>query len=796
MQGDIREDDNDLLIPFTSIFFTQDKRDPDPWGHLLRAGRHFYDPIYDRAFAYPTCDDYGCVRSPVWAMGTQHPLSPPGDAEDTARRNHFSWVDARNNYWKALTQERYPNGGTLVDRVSSSVERQQRWVTTIASLGHVIHLLQDGAQPQHTRNDSHAPPWVSAGHNAPNGAAYEAFTDFRVTGNASGYFNNPIREMNDNLPSLSQLPPLVFDGYPIPTFSQPVKFFTTRYDNPGSGNGAINARRGMADFSNRNFFTAGTYPGFRECVPPGTSPCSRQPGPTYPLPENDITDTSVYTAIQVPGDVIVNGQTVMTTMYTRHVVDSVNPSYADRLPAQFAGKVPVVSKSSFAFFTGGLPDIQTNLRFENFIYDADVLLPRAVAYSAGMINFFFRGQLTVTSPPGGLFGVLDQGTPHTVDADGYPRKTDNTIFGFTTVRARVKNTSADIHESGSGTVVAQTAKTGKVVAIARYHRNPCYHPDLSGEYVQKPDGSLTVPAGCSVAQTRSAYQEISVSAPITIDANGNFPGTNDGSNACGNVGNLTTGPTGACANATGVLGEFDFSADPIPANATDLFLQLAYRGGLGQETDGIAVGTIDILEPNYYTVWNNSDWFGYQSQWTLPANVPSSHNPAATPITATDYCWQDQLIFGFAAQNVVGPAQFYRIGILADLVPHRAGDVTDFDSQSFGALSSAFVGPVRQSDKENGGTFTAQPMVYARGTTLGTIGWATYYKFWPSDTATTIDLLNLQPTIGNPGAPGRPVTGITQYTSLPQAPCNALPQAASPPGTITAGTRGGARPSQ
>jgi hypothetical protein len=233
------------------------------------------------------------------------------------------------------------------------VERQQRWATTIASLGHVIHLLQDGAQPQHTRNDSHAPPWVSAGHNAPNGAAYEAFTDYRVTGNTGGYLNNPLRSMDDNLPSLSQLPQPVFGSYPIPAFSQPVKFFTTRYDNPGTGSAAVNARRGMSDFSNRNFFTTGTYPGFRECVPPGTSPCSRQPGPTYLLPENDITDPSVYTAVQVPGDVIVNGQTVMTTMYTRKVVDSVNPTYVDQLPAQFAGKVPVVSKSSFAFYTGG-----------------------------------------------------------------------------------------------------------------------------------------------------------------------------------------------------------------------------------------------------------------------------------------------------------------------------------------------------------------------------------------------------------------------------------------------------------
>jgi hypothetical protein len=39
MQGDVREDDNDLLIPFTSIYFTQDKRDPDHGAtYCVRAG--------------------------------------------------------------------------------------------------------------------------------------------------------------------------------------------------------------------------------------------------------------------------------------------------------------------------------------------------------------------------------------------------------------------------------------------------------------------------------------------------------------------------------------------------------------------------------------------------------------------------------------------------------------------------------------------------------------------------------------------------------------------------------------
>jgi hypothetical protein len=49
MQGDVREDDNDLLIPFTSIYFTQDKRDPT-MGRPIACGPAFLRPLLRSAF--------------------------------------------------------------------------------------------------------------------------------------------------------------------------------------------------------------------------------------------------------------------------------------------------------------------------------------------------------------------------------------------------------------------------------------------------------------------------------------------------------------------------------------------------------------------------------------------------------------------------------------------------------------------------------------------------------------------------------------------------------------------------
>ena len=126
---------------------------------------------------------------------------------------------------------------------------------------------------------------------------------------------------------------------------------------------------------------------------------------------------------------------------------------------------------------------------------------------------------------------------------------------------------------------------GKLVAIARYHRNPCYKPDLSGErrvaYAPAAAfGVITEPV-CPMG-LRTEFQEISVSAELPITAEADLPGGRGGT---------------APASLEKV---FDFSADPIPVNATDLFIQVVYRGQLGEETDGIAVANLDVQEPTFY----------------------------------------------------------------------------------------------------------------------------------------------------------------------------------------------------
>jgi len=78
------------------------------------------------------------------------------------------------------------------------------------------------------------------------------------------------------------------------------------------------------------------------------------------------------------------------------------------------------------------------------------------------------------------------------------------------------------------------------------------------------------------------------------------------------LGQFGTGDSGSAFQAV----TFDFSADPIPVNATDLIVQVVYRGSLGDETDGVAFGSLDLREPTFVTFWNNTDYYNLNGAWT------------------------------------------------------------------------------------------------------------------------------------------------------------------------------------
>jgi hypothetical protein len=148
IRGAIREDDNTIETPASK------PEGDEPGGVFNRVYGHFFDPQNDRPLTF--LGERG-PRSPDWALvaGTQ----------SSGRENHYNIPSAREAMWRALTLKKLlPNGtlesiipgGNNVGAAAAEDERNAYWATTFRAVGDVVHLLQDAAQPQHTRNDAHS----------------------------------------------------------------------------------------------------------------------------------------------------------------------------------------------------------------------------------------------------------------------------------------------------------------------------------------------------------------------------------------------------------------------------------------------------------------------------------------------------------------------------------------------------------------------------------------------------------------------------------------------------------------
>jgi len=100
MRGVVREDDLS-----TSEFISDPIPDADPRGDFTRVFGHFYDPINNDGIPdVPLFINEVKVKSINWALGLDDALSPSFNPT-LSRRNHFTWLDARRAYFKALTYQ-------------------------------------------------------------------------------------------------------------------------------------------------------------------------------------------------------------------------------------------------------------------------------------------------------------------------------------------------------------------------------------------------------------------------------------------------------------------------------------------------------------------------------------------------------------------------------------------------------------------------------------------------------------------------------------------------------------------
>ncbi|MDR4461030.1 MAG: hypothetical protein MRJ67_11030 [Nitrospirales bacterium] len=275
--------------------------------------RHFHEPIANGGLLNGTFDS--SINWSLKSAGAQ-------DGEDS-----FSWNDAREYYFKALTSE-------------TKAERDEYWGKTFRALGHVMHLLQDSANPSHVRDDPH--PFDDGLH------------DYMERKSVGSYIGGGIFNPDPSMLEQSGA-----------TRSEPFSNLFDRNVYSGSNPLAtLGADIGVTEYTNANFFTDDTIPG----------------------------QGSIFNAeIAYPAVTELVPAPIPSPYLTLPRLGSAT------FPRSRAAKLTGNQAVAQFLLTNTNLDLLGQLELDDAVYDAQAqnLIPRAVGYSAAVLKYFFRGDMPI-----------------------------------------------------------------------------------------------------------------------------------------------------------------------------------------------------------------------------------------------------------------------------------------------------------------------------------------------------------------------------------------------------------------
>lgn len=316
----------------------EDDQDPLPVVDFsARALNHFFDPT--------SFGPFSALRVPISAC------APVGESAQhwciDGTGNSYSLRSAHESYAAALMA---PNNAT----------RDVYLKDLIASLGHQIHLVQDMAQPEHTRNDQHLPGSEAILGNGTTASLYEEWSVINLLG------------LN---------PAVSYDGYPNVVLARSQDYFA---DDGGNG---------LAQFANRAFVTQDTN--YDDEKVPGKCVTFKEPVFGAAIERVEVVNEAVRDAF--------GGVTILPIL--EHVYTARPEDKYLSTPVEDVGHTFL---SSLDLETRMLTGPKFSLGDLSMLTRASILIPRAVGYSAGYLDHFFRGKIDVIwrrNPAGGGFDV-------------------------------------------------------------------------------------------------------------------------------------------------------------------------------------------------------------------------------------------------------------------------------------------------------------------------------------------------------------------------------------------------------
>lgn len=286
----------------------------------------------------------------TWATGL---TSPTAQISDTG--NDMDWNAARKYYRLALT-------------ATDNAAREAYFAQTFQALGQVMHLLQDMAVPAHVRNDF---------------TAHLAFQ--KVNGLLpSKWYGNTYEwyvKNNENLVNSAMTSSAVVRP---PNNLLTALWDANKYDGNNPSGGTV---QGLSEYTNANFFSESTI--FAEL---------KDPTDIHYFPRPNKADTNALeqemlaTTMEVTAEDGVQDRTIYVTKNTGGYKVAAYSFLGQRV----ARRIVADGIAPFSYVS----EWEYNLDDEVYKDYIQKLIPRAVGYSAALLDYFFRGQIDMTAESG------------------------------------------------------------------------------------------------------------------------------------------------------------------------------------------------------------------------------------------------------------------------------------------------------------------------------------------------------------------------------------------------------------
>lgn len=282
--------------------------------------------------------------SPRYKNHFYNPLDGSGLADVATGSSSYEWADQINSGWSWRNSRlSFYRGMTA----PSDVERRSALADSFRALGQVMHLVQDTAVPAHVRNDLHLIP-----------DGFEVYA-------------------SENVNSLNFVP-IAFSGpkNSISTYSPRQLWDSDQYDGT---NPKTSAAIGLAEYTNANFASEDTI--FTENYLDDWNQLNNEHYFPYPRQADMVVVDERQNRIGMNGYVIYR-------------------KYFEKIGG---GEIIRHFATASRLYEHLLDDPEPSIQgFDDQCYKdyANLLIPRAVGYSAALLDYFFRGQIDMTADSG------------------------------------------------------------------------------------------------------------------------------------------------------------------------------------------------------------------------------------------------------------------------------------------------------------------------------------------------------------------------------------------------------------